>query len=49
MFIRDIKGCRDIVAVDKTVLRELLHPERTEGDFRYSLAHATVRAGERPI
>lgn len=49
MRVRDLKDCAEFVAGDKTNLRELLHPERTGGDFRYSLAHATVNAGESSV
>lgn len=46
MFIKDLKQCKEIIAGDKTILRELLHPERTGGDFRYSVAHAVVTSGK---
>jgi len=35
------------VAGDGSLLRELLRPTRGEVDIRYSLAHATVRPGEK--
>ena len=48
MLIRKLKNCPEIVAGDKTRLRELLHPGR---DYtfpgRYSLAHALVLPGQR--
>lgn len=46
MVIKDVKSCKEIIAGDKTVLRELLHPARTGGDFRYSVAHAVVKPKE---
>jgi mannose-6-phosphate isomerase-like protein (cupin superfamily) len=48
MFIRSLTDSDEIIAGDGTRLRELLHPERgyTFGG-RYSLAHATVAAGEK--
>lgn len=48
MQIRRFKDCREIIAGDKTRLRELLHPDR-EYKFsgRYSLAQASLSAGER--
>lgn len=49
MFVADLEKCKEIRAGDATILRELLHPERTGGDFRYSLAHAVVRAGDASI
>lgn len=50
MLIKDLKNCKEIIAGDKTVLRELLHPDKiSDAAFRYSLAHATVRVGESSI
>jgi len=47
MFIRSLLNCTEIVAGDGTRLRELLHPERDlQFSGRYSLAHATLPAGE---
>ncbi len=47
MLIRKLKDCPEIIAGDKTALRELLHPGR---DYpfsgRYSLAHAVLEPGE---
>ncbi|UCG61893.1 MAG: cupin domain-containing protein [Candidatus Zixiibacteriota bacterium] len=47
MHIRKLKNCPEIVAGDKTILRELLHPDR---DYpfsgRYSLAHAVLGPGQ---
>lgn len=48
MLIRKLKHCREIIAGDKTRLRELLHPDRDyEFSGRYSLAQASLSAGER--
>ena len=47
MLIRDLRSCEEIVAGDKTVLRELLHPEKMDLAIRYSLAHAIVKSGEK--
>ncbi len=47
MLIKDLKNCEDFIAGDKTVLRELLHPDKMpSAAFRYSLAHTTVKPGE---
>lgn len=47
MLIRKLSQCEQIKAGDRTVLRELLHPDR---DYpftgRYSLAHAMLGPGE---
>ncbi|MEK6689718.1 MAG: cupin domain-containing protein [Nitrospirota bacterium] len=46
MFIKDLSNCKEIVAGDNTILRELLHPDKADLQLRYSLAYATVRVGE---
>lgn len=48
MLIRDIKNCKYFKAIDKTILCELLHPERGCEDLKinYSIAHAILKAGE---
>ncbi len=47
MLIKDFKECKEFIAGDKTVLRELLHADKiSNAGFRYSLAHATVKVGE---
>jgi mannose-6-phosphate isomerase-like protein (cupin superfamily) len=48
MLIRDIKNCKYFKAIDKTILCELLHPERECEDLKinYSIAHAILKAGE---
>jgi mannose-6-phosphate isomerase-like protein (cupin superfamily) len=47
MLIKRLGECRQIVAGDGTLLRELLHPARDEAVIRYSLAVAQVRPGSR--
>ena len=46
MFIKDLKDCEEIIAGDKTILHELLHPDKADLKLRYSLAHAIVKTGE---
>jgi len=46
MFLKYLKDCRVFVAGDDSILRELLHPEKTGLQIRYSLAHAEVRVGQ---
>ncbi len=50
MLIRKLNDCPEIIAADKTILRELLHPDR---DYpftaRYSLAHALIPTGNSSI
>jgi mannose-6-phosphate isomerase-like protein (cupin superfamily)/2'-5' RNA ligase len=47
MLIRHLKDCDEFTAGDDSILRELLHPDRADLKIRYSLAHATVKPGER--
>ena len=46
MFIRRLQECKEFVAGDRSILRELLHPDKADLAIRYSLAHARVRPGE---
>jgi mannose-6-phosphate isomerase-like protein (cupin superfamily) len=46
MFLKYLKDCREFIAGDDSILRELLHPEKTDLQIRYSLAHAEVRVGQ---
>jgi mannose-6-phosphate isomerase-like protein (cupin superfamily) len=45
MLVKTLESCREIVAGDGTVLRELLHPARDEVSCRFSLAHARLAVG----
>ena len=47
MFVKYLKDCREFVAGDDSILREILHPEKTDVLTRYSLAHAKVEAGQK--
>jgi mannose-6-phosphate isomerase-like protein (cupin superfamily) len=51
MIIRDIKDCEYFRAMDKTLLCELLHPDRESEDLKIdlSIAHAVLNAGESSI
>ena len=46
MFIKDLQNCKEFIAGDNTVLRELLHPNKEDLKLRYSLAHAIVKPGQ---
>lgn len=46
MLTKSLKNCPEFTAGDKTVLRELLHPDKADVKCRYSLAHATVKPKE---
>ena len=45
MFIKDLKTCKEFIAGDNAILRELLHPDKAELKLRYSLAHAMLKPG----
>ena len=45
MFIKDLKTCKEFVAGDNAILRELLHPDKEVIKLRYSLAHAVLKPG----
>ena len=49
MLIKDLKNCREFTAGDGSKLRELLHPDKENVRIRYSLAHATVRPGQKTL
>ncbi len=48
MWIKRLNECEKILALDGTVLRELLNPRHEKADLKlgYSLAHAIVKPGE---
>lgn len=46
MLVRRLEDCREFVAADGSVLRELLHPVKKPMEIRYSLAHAKVAGGQ---
>ncbi|MBE9099878.1 cupin domain-containing protein [Vacuolonema iberomarrocanum] len=46
MLIRKLMQCEEFMAGDQSILRELLHPDKQAIALRYSLAHATVPAGQ---
>jgi mannose-6-phosphate isomerase-like protein (cupin superfamily) len=44
-----LKDCPEFTAGDRTILRELFHPDKTALDLRYSLAHAVLKPGKTSI
>lgn len=42
MLVKHLRDCREIIAGDDSILRELMHPDKEALEIRYSLAHATV-------
>jgi mannose-6-phosphate isomerase-like protein (cupin superfamily) len=47
MFVKHLTDCREFTAGDGSILQELLHPDKTALQIRYSLAHARVGPGRR--
>jgi mannose-6-phosphate isomerase-like protein (cupin superfamily) len=45
--IINLTDCEEFVGGDDSILRELLHPDQGDFQIRFSLAHATVKPGER--
>lgn len=43
MLLKHLKDCKEFVAGDGSILRELLHPAKADLQIRYSLAHAKVK------
>lgn len=46
MLIKRLKKCPDFISGDKVIIRELLHRDKGDFKFRYSLAHAKLPAGK---
>ncbi|MFX0045185.1 MAG: cupin domain-containing protein [Candidatus Hermodarchaeota archaeon] len=51
MLVKRFSDCEEIIALDGTILRELLNPRHDQGDLKldYSLAHAIVRPGQSSV
>lgn len=47
VFVKYLKDCRQFIAGDGSILRELLHPEKADIQAGYSLAHAKVDVGQK--
>lgn len=47
MWIRQLKDCPEFIAGDACHLRELLNARTDKRAYRYSLAHAVVKPGEK--
>jgi mannose-6-phosphate isomerase-like protein (cupin superfamily) len=46
MLIRKLNDCEEFIAGDRTILRELFHPDKQPVNLGYSLAHAIVSVGD---
>ncbi len=47
MFVKKFNDCKEIIAADGTILRETLHPIRSNVKIDYSIAHAKVLPGKK--
>jgi mannose-6-phosphate isomerase-like protein (cupin superfamily) len=47
MILTRLKDCPEFMAGDRTRLRELLHPNKSEAKVGYSLAHGSLDPGHR--
>ena len=46
MLIRKLRDCEEFIAGDRTILRELFHPDKQPVNLGYSLASAIVAVGD---
>lgn len=48
LFVKRFDECGEIIAIDDTILREILNPRHEEKELHldYSIAHAMVKKGE---
>lgn len=46
MFVKKLKDCEKFISGDNAILRELLHADKGNFKFSYSLAHAIVKPGK---
>lgn len=49
MFLTRLKDCPEFIAGDRTRLRELLHPTKSDARVGYSLAHGYLEPGNRSL
>ena len=47
MLIIDLKNCNEFISGDGCKLLECLHPDKQNIKLRYSLAHATLKPGDK--
>ncbi len=47
MFVKNINQCKAFIANDGCTIREWIHPDKDKLDLPYSIAMATVKAGQR--
>lgn len=49
MLVRTLEECKIFTAGDRSLLKEILHPDRQNLDIRYSLAWATIGPGQKTV
>ncbi len=49
MFVTRLNDCAEFIAGDRTRLRELLHPDKTDAKVGYSLAHGYLDPGNQSL
>lgn len=49
MLVKNLNKCPKFISGDRVILRELLHRDKGDFSFRYSLAHAKLPVGEETI
>ncbi|MFH1379439.1 MAG: cupin domain-containing protein, partial [bacterium] len=49
MIIKKLSACSQFTAGDKSILREILNPIKTTLPIPYSLAHASVKPGNKTL
>ncbi len=49
MLVRTLEECKIFTAGDRSLLKEILHPDRQNLDIRYSLAWATIDPGQKTL
>lgn len=45
MLVKDLRVCKEVIAGDGSLLKEILNPHKEEIGINYSLAHAVVKPG----
>jgi len=49
MLVRDLSECKEFIAGDHTILRELLNANKEKLQLGYSLAHAILHPGKKSV
>lgn len=49
MIIKKLENCKEFIANDNSILRQLLHPDKINAEISYSLAHAIVKPKQKTL